>query len=73
MELATFAELIGSLGFPIALVVAMGWFVYKLWIQSKDREDRLMTFIESYAGKLDVIESDLKEIKQDLNNMVVKQ
>ena len=34
-------DIIQQVGFPIACVVALGVFVYKIWQQSKDREDKL--------------------------------
>lgn len=77
MEVATITELIASLGLPVALVIAMGWFIYQLWKQSKEREDKLMAelaatrlvnekaidTIAEYAEKLGVIETDVAEIK----------
>lgn len=80
MEIATFVELISTLGFPIALVVAMGWFIWKIYKKSEQREDALRSqIIESqkvnaqaiqtitlYAERLGVIEEDIKEIKSDV-------
>ena len=45
MEMATITELITSLGFPIAMVIALGYFVFQLWKQSVKREETLMTEI----------------------------
>ena len=36
-------DIIQQVGFPIACVIALGVFVYKIWQQSKDREDKLFT------------------------------
>jgi hypothetical protein len=77
----TFVELISSLGFPIACVLALGVFVYKLWQQSVEREKTLMSeitenrlinqrfaeIIAQYEIKLDEIKSDVKEIKDTLH------
>ena len=77
MDLNVVSTLITTLGFPIALVIAMGWFIYLLWKQSAKRETKLYeelaecrkvnkTAIETlalYAERLNVIESDVKEIK----------
>jgi hypothetical protein len=77
----TFVELIGSLGFPIACVLALGVFVYKIWQQSVEREKTLMSeitenrlinqrfaeIIAQYEIKLDEIKSDVKEIKDTLH------
>ena len=77
----TMVELITSLGFPIACVLALGFFVYKLWQQSVDREKTLLSeitenrlvnqrfaeIIAQYEIKLDEIKSDVKEIKDTLH------
>lgn len=78
MEL--FAELIATLGFPIALVIAMGWFIYLLWKQSAKRETKLyeelaesrkvnqqaIETLALYAERLSVIEADVKDIKAEI-------
>ena len=78
MEINAITELIGNFGFPIALVIAMGWFILKIYNQSVAREDKLMSEIAEnrvvnnkaietlavYAERLGAIESDVKEIKQ---------
>lgn len=77
MELGVITELITTLGFPIALVVAMGFFIWKIYQQSVTREEKLMQEIAEnrlvnekaietltvYAERLGVIENDVKEIK----------
>lgn len=76
-----FIEVISNLGFPIACVLALGIFVYKLWQQSVTREEKLMQeitenrlvntkFAEIIAGydiTLGEIKSDVKEIKDTLH------
>lgn len=70
-------QLINTFGFPIACVIACGFFIYKMWGQQiKDKEklytelerarqstDKAIDTIKTYADKLDIIESDVKEIK----------
>ena len=82
MEISTVSELIASLGLPIVLVLAMGWFIYQLWKQSVVREEKLMSELTAtrlvnekaldtiavYAEKLGVIESDVAEIKAAITN-----
>ena len=82
MEIATITELIASLGLPIVLVLAMGWFIFQLWKQSVVREEKLMSELTAtrlvnekaldtiavYAEKLGVIESDVAEIKAAITN-----
>lgn len=80
MDVNMFLELIGTIGFPIACVLALGIFVYKLWQQSVEREKTLMTEIAEnrlvnekaietiahYADRLDAIQADIGEIKNDI-------
>lgn len=79
-------ELISTLGFPIAAVVAMGLFIYKIYQKSEEREDKLLIEIEEnrkinadaiatigkYAASLTTIEEDIKEIKTDLDIIMGK-
>lgn len=77
MEIGVITELIATLGFPIALVIAMGFFIWRIYQQSVEREEKLMAEIAEnrvvnekaietltvYAERLGTIESDVKEIK----------
>ena len=81
MELGVIVELIGTIGFPIVCVIALGWFVWHIYKQSVVREDKLMTeitenrlvntkFAEIIAGydvTLGEIKQDVKDIKDTLN------
>lgn len=72
-----FVEIISTLGFPIAVCLACGVFIYKLWQQSVERERLLMAEIAEcrevntkaietlsvYAERLGIIENDVREIK----------
>lgn len=85
MDISLITELITNLGLPIALVIAMGAFIYKLWKQSVDREQTLMAEITEnrkvnekaiatialYAERLTHIETDITDIKGDVT--VIKQ
>lgn len=80
MDIAVITELIASLGLPIALVIAMGVFIFKLWQQSVEREKTLMMEITEnrkvnekaietialYAERLTHIETDITDIKGDV-------
>ena len=41
MEIGLIVELIGTIGFPLVAVLALGWFVYKIYTdsQKKNKED----------------------------------
>lgn len=80
MDVTLITEIIASLGFPIACVLALGIFVFKLWKQSVTREERLMEeitenrlintkfaeIIAEYKTTLGEIKSDVKDIKDTL-------
>ena len=73
-------ELIGTVGFPIALVLILLWFIYKVYKRSEERENQLRSEITAnqetnaeaiktlalYAERLGVAEQDVKEIKEIL-------
>lgn len=81
MELGVILEVIGTVGFPIAMVLALGIFVYKLWQQSVEREKALMSeitanriinqqfaeIIGGYKVTLTDIQNDVKDIKDTLH------
>ena len=76
-------ELISTVGFPIACVLALGFFIWKIYNQSVAREAALLQeikesreingkFAELIAGyevKLDEIRTDVKDIKNDINEL----
>jgi chromosome segregation ATPase len=80
MEIGVILEVISTVGFPIALVIALGWFIFKIYNQSVDREAKLMAEIAEnrrvnekaletialYAERLGHIESNITEIKEDV-------
>ena len=77
MDITMIGELISNFGFPIALAIAMGLFIWKMYQQSVTREDKLMNELAEcravndkaietlsvYAERIGVIEADVKEIK----------
>lgn len=81
MEIGLIAELIGTFGFPIVAVLAMGWFIWKIYKASEDREAALMEEIKEnrainakaietislYAERLTHIEDNVNEIKGDVS------
>ena len=80
MDITVITELITSLGFPIALIIAMGYFIFRLWRQSVEREEKLLTeitenrlvnekaieTIAQFAERFTHIETDVAEIKNDI-------
>lgn len=82
MDINMILEIVSTLGLPIALVIVMGWFIYKLYKDSVKREEKLtqeitetrqvnakaIETIALYAERLTVIETDVKEIKDIVIN-----
>ena len=80
MEAQMILEIIGTLGFPIAAVIALCWFIYKIYKASEKREEELrlelkenreinrraIETIALYAERLDTIQRDVNEIKEDI-------
>lgn len=80
MDITLIAEFITTLGFPIACVIALAFFVYKIYNQSIERENKLMAeivenrlvnekaieTIAKYAERLTHIEDSITEIKNDV-------
>lgn len=71
-----FIELIGTLGFPIACVIALGVFVWHIYKQSVVREEKLMAEItenrlinQKFAEIIGQYEVTLGEIKNDVRDI----
>jgi hypothetical protein len=69
-------EVIQTLGFPIAVCVACGLFIYKLWQQSVEREKVLMEEIsenrkinQQFAEIIGQYEITLGEIRTDIHDI----
>lgn len=67
MDIAVIIEFISTLGFPIACVIALFFFVYKLQQESVKREERLMGIIEEYGGKLAEITATINSINDKID------
>lgn len=79
-------DIITTLGFPIALVIAMAAFILKIYNHSVKREEVLMTEIKEtreinnkaldtlahYSEQLGVIQADISEIKTELTKLAAK-
>lgn len=86
MDVKTITELIQTVGFPVFCVLGMGIFIFKLWQQSVVRENKLylqldecrkinskaIDTISKYSERLDVIQDDVREIKQDVIALMKK-
>ena len=52
MDYTIFVDLIGTVGLPIALVIAMGAFIYKIYKKSEEREDALREEIKEIRNNI---------------------
>ncbi|MDA3731686.1 hypothetical protein PBV87_09375 [Niameybacter massiliensis] len=78
MDVNMVQTLINSLGFPIVMVGACGFFIWKMYqaqLQDKERlytelsraissNDKMAEIISEHTNKLDAIQGDVKEIKE---------
>lgn len=71
MEIATIETLITTVGFPIACVIALGWFVFKFYTdstkQSMERENELMMFIKEEQKQMQSLVATNAEFVEVLN------
>lgn len=72
MDLSVIQTLITTLGFPIVCVIAMGWFISKLWNQSqeqnKQREDKLYEVVskaQAQNERLSITNSEFVKVLND--------
>ena len=86
MDIATITEFVSTVGFPIACVIALGFFVFIIYKRSEQREDKLMEeiaqtrvvnaqaieTITKFANSIDVIKTDITEIKNDITILTAK-
>ena len=77
MDMAIILEMIATVGFPIVAVIALCWFIWRIYKASEKREEQLRVELKEnrdinaeaiktlalYAERLGNIESDVKEIK----------
>lgn len=80
-------NMISTVGFPIVCVIALGFFIFKIYKRSEAREDTLMNelgqmreinaqaidTIAHYSEKFDAIQKDIGEIKSDIAIIMSKE
>ena len=80
MDITMILELIGTVGFPIALVIALCWFILRIYEASEKREaalreelkenreinSKFAEIISKYSVELTEIKTDIKDIKDDI-------
>ena len=80
MDIALILEIIGTVGFPIAAVIALCWFIWHIYKASEKREAELREelkenreingkfaeIISKYSVEISHIKTDIKDIKDDI-------
>lgn len=84
MTIELITNLISTVGFPIAITLVMCWFIYQLYKSGAAREaDLRVEIVENqrvnaeslktlaiYAQRLDSIQEDIKDIKENINDLI---
>lgn len=86
MDVNTIQSLITSVGFPIVCVIALGWFIYTIFIRitanAEKREEKLYSFIaeaqatnekllETNAGFVSVLDAYKSDLVEIKNDVAV--
>ena len=80
MDATIILEIIGTVGFPIFAVLALGWFIWRIYRKSEEREAELRQelkenreingkfaeIIAMHTAELGEIKTDIREIKNTL-------
>ena len=80
MDIAMILEIIGTVGFPITAVIALCWFIWRIYKASEKREEELRQelkenreinskfadIISKYSVEITEIKTDIKDIKDDI-------
>ena len=69
----TVLTILQNFGFPVACVIAVGWFaiyfVKRVQDDSKTREEKLMNMITACGGKLEQITLTLEKLSESIENL----
>lgn len=65
MTIEGIVELISTLGFPIACVVVMSAFIYKIYKNNEEREEKLMVKVQERSKEReDILYKEIKENRE---------
>lgn len=62
MDMNAAFQMIDNHGFPIVCVVVLVWFVYKIYLQSVKREERLSAQVDKFNDSLNSFNTTLTKI-----------
>lgn len=80
MDIALITQLITTLGFPIVVCLALGWFIFKIYKASEKREaemraelresrevnSKFADIISKYSVEITEIKADIRDIKENI-------
>lgn len=66
LDISVIVELITGVGFPIALVVVLLWFIFKLQAESTAREEKLYSVISTFGTNLNEVAITLTKVSDAL-------
>lgn len=80
MDIALITQVITTVGFPIAVCIVLGWFIFKIYKASEKREAELRAelkenrevnskfadIISKYSVEITEIKTDIRDIKEDI-------
>lgn len=70
MEVASILEIISNFGFPIALVVVLGWFIFKIYTDNKAQHKENL---EQSQKNMEAVQARCKEREEKLYIQLEKQ
>lgn len=70
MEVATVLEIISNFGFPIAIVIVLGWFLFKIYTDNKAQHKENL---EQSQKNMEAVQARCKEREDKLYNQLEKQ
>lgn len=65
MDANAIQSLIGTLGFPIACVIFLGWFVWKIWNQQQSQNEKREEKLYSFISQAQVVNEKLTQTNSE--------
>ena len=65
MDLNGIQQAISTFGFPIACVIFLAWFIWKIWNRQQDQNQSREEKLYEYLGKANVLNEQLTKTNSD--------
>ena len=65
MDLNGIQQAISTFGFPIAFVIFLAWFIWKIWNQQQDQNQSREEKLYEYLGKANALNEQLTKTNSD--------